>query len=353
MSRAVLQCFVALALSAMCPRAPAETVSIRLDMSPVGQGYVFRLESGCYAATPKHVLELVGSDSLAQPLMRGRDGREGQGVDPVVPDRTIDLALVRVEGPLSNPCGTLENLGPRNAEYIIMQSRELDLVFWGSAELAHESVTLMRENPPIVVIVPARAKARLAKGMSGGAIYDRDGTPVAMLLLVDTSKNVGRALRFDRIRRLSEQMFSAQQISDNARATMRRGKARVVDWIGFTPSAEAGPAQLLEGRPWTVVTSNRRASVTVAFPSEQTVSRVRISFPSGDRSHMALSSWTVLTRMFESDDWLISKSCPLSPLADANVIDCQFVPRTALQVKIELGTTVVGQTLTLERLDLQ
>jgi hypothetical protein len=313
----------------------AETVTATASATSQGQAYVFRLAEGCFAATPAHVLAREDGP-LSSPILRARDGREAQGLDPVRPDRELDLAFVRVAGALSAPCGSPENLGLDLLDHRLRTGGDLTLHVARTGTSAQQiPVRVSRFNKTYLFVAPTgglRIDA-VMQSMSGGLVAGADGVPFGMLLLVDPDTGLATALRFDLIKALALRALGRTGGGRDDAAARR--PFTVARWSGETVDAARPPAVVLSGGEWRARPVDRRVALEFHAAAPAKVSRVTVARSlAGDEEADVMTVWS---GQRPGGDWVLLRSCTRRQPGDPSLFDCAFAPTETGALKLEFG----------------
>jgi hypothetical protein len=317
--------------------AQAETVLARPDKVTEGQAYVFRLTSGCFAATPVHVIA-DAAGKLRVPILMGRQAREGQASDPLQPDPELDLAFVRVTGALASPCGSVENLGLDNLDSVLPGLKELKLeVARTGAAIQQIPVELVTWNEKAAQIRPARRDQSfdsLMQSMSGGTIVDARGVPIGMLVKVNTDDGVGEAIRFDHVRKLALQRLQ-ESVTTVAAASAAKAEFRVLEWTGVTSDPTHRPADVLNGGTWQVEPVVGRADLTLTSSRQIPLSSLRVAH--GDAGAREADVMSIFMKGPAGGDWTLLQVCKSATGGGPYLFDCPFAQKELSSLRLEFG----------------
>ena len=320
----------------------AESVTVRVkENSEEGQAYIFRLSTGCFAAMPAHIVEGKGANAgLLLPVLAGGNKREAQGTAPVRPDPELDLAFFRVAGGLALPiCGSPENLGHESLDAFLPTIREATLQVRRIGTTVQQiPLTVVKYSQTYIYVRPVRADQyldTLGKTVSGGAVVDGAGVPLGMITDLEGEDGLGRALRFDVIRRLAYQALQNADLP-SVSSSKESGAFQVREWTGVTLDASNPAPAVLRGGIWQVEPVNGVAGlVIVSAEKNRVVSRVLVSRATeGFREPDVL---TIRRASREQGDFVLLKVCG-TPKGDTRyTFDCAFVPTDLGILLLEFG----------------
>jgi hypothetical protein len=260
---------------------------------------------------PAHVVEGKGTNTgLLLPVLAGGNKREAQGTAPVRPDPELDLAFFRVAGALALPiCGSPENLGYESLDAFLPTIRE--------ATLQVRRIGTTVQQIPLTVVKYSQTY-----------IYVR---PVRTDQYLDT---LGRALRFDVIRKLAYQALQNADLP-SVSSSKESGAFQVREWTGVTLDASNPAPAVLRGGIWQVEPVNGVAGLVIVSAEKRAVSQVLVSRASG-----ALREPDVLTIRRASGErggFVLLKVCG-TPAGDTRyAFDCAFVPTDLGILLLEFG----------------
>lgn len=178
-----------------------------------GHGYVFgsSTDGSCWLATPAHVLR-AADGSLKSDVLHDAKGRSGVAVNPVQPDKSVDLAFARVTG-LGRIC--LDRLPVRRLDNVLEAGSNARLNLIDTSTSGARSLPLRIRTADggtkaikfSVEPVPSAANKnpKIQQGFSGGLV-DRDGAatlgsgdlPLGLVLSVcDSAGSGGEEVDFD------------------------------------------------------------------------------------------------------------------------------------------------------------
>jgi hypothetical protein len=308
-----------------------------------GQAYVFRMPGGCFAATPAHVVE-AADGTLASPMLRARDGREGQGTQPLRPDPKFDLVFVNVTGRLASPCGSAENLGYDRLDHRLQSEKSVTLrVARTRSGIQQIPLRLSKFNQTYLFLASESAQEvdTLMQSMSGGLVADVEGTPLGVLLSVSDDDGLAQALRFDVVKRLALQSLA---IREESRASAAGARLRLLEWKGETVDANHPPASVLQGGFWRAKPDARQTALVFAIASGNKISRISVARPPVPAEEPDLL--TVRTAQAPDDEPILMRTCTKVAAPAPTLFDCSIAPTAAGVVRLEFGQRT-GSILTI------
>lgn len=313
--------------------ACGEVVAAVASESSHGQAYTFRLAEGCFAALPAHVVAADAGDLLA-PMLRSRTGREGEGTRPRRPDANLDLVFVNVQGGLSQPCGSAENLGPDNLDYTLSGETRFTLrVARTRSAVQQIPLRLSRVNRTYAwFAAPAGQQIdEITRSMSGGLVLV-DETPVAMLLSVSNEDGLAQALRFDVIKRLArETLVQAPAASAPAGAA----RFRVSSWHGESTDPSRPPSAVMSGGVWRARPVARRVELVLQPAAPVKIARVLVARAAQpDEAPELLSIWSS-GRV--GADWVLLRTCTARGGSDGALFDCSVAPVEVAALRLDFS----------------
>jgi hypothetical protein len=327
----------------------AEVVAAFLSEQSHGQAYTFRMPAGCYAALPVHVIQ-SGTDTLAAPLLRSRGGREGEGMSPVRPEPQLDLALVKVSGALAAPCGSAENLGVDNLDYLLAQGGEVTLhVARTRSTMQQIRMRVSRSNRTYVWLAPISGHQidEIQQSMSG-ATFLSDGVPVAMLLSVDLEDGLAQALRFDVIKRLARDRLTEQPARDVGASAI---SFEVTGWHGESVEASKPPSAVLDGGAWRVKPVARRVELALRSRAPAKIARISVARPVlAEEEPDLLSVWSSAAA---GGDWVLLRTCSPQGQADQKLFDCRVVPTDVSALRLDFSRRAGAPVLSIGAIEIR
>jgi hypothetical protein len=247
--------------------AAAETVFVRSGQNE-GQGWVFRHSSGCWGATPGHV---IADGPSASAILVGPQGLQAQ-VDRIFRHPKLDLAILRLTGTLANRCPG-SSLGDRNEDAILRRVNLEGAVIKlerrsgkpGSAEgvsygVEFVEVTLASVSevePTFAVKSLDKNKNQIVQMDSGsplrftGTGIGEAGLPLGLVLSTDETQDgiVAFALRMDAVRAFFETMVLQEVATSSLDLPPSTAPFGLAGFSGDTPDTACGPTSLLAPAP--------------------------------------------------------------------------------------------------------
>lgn len=305
-----------------------------------GQGWMFTDHAGvCRIVTAAHVVQRSGG--LVAPAATDANGREFPTSNPVQMDPNLDIAVLTARPAGQCPAG---GLGEATAAERIEQSARATLDFL--QRTARGTVHLTRRARPIdakggETLVFDRAEGPpITQGMSGGAILDANGRPLAIITHTDAEENRAHAVRVDIIATLIRTRL--------AQPAQSRETNQIAGWAA-THGASIDPARgvdqiLTGGQGWGVAPQQGYVTIDIRLGRQRTLRSVSLRINDEARGrigHLQVFGNTGPQRL--------DPPPPAIGLCDrtagATDLHCEFAARPVQNLRLQMRITASPVTL--------
>lgn len=304
----------------------AETVLIVSGPSE-GQGWVFLRKTGCYVATPSHVLVPGAGGQVS-----GMSGYTGE-IDQIFRHDTLDLAVAQIRGSLAENCpasglGDVDGLATlqriSNEGRVVKFERRTGRADgngdYGIDAIPIEILSLSATQPEFFFQVvgadlsPENAVIRSDSGSPvrmRGQGFGEAGLPLGLVTAKDYDAQEGFdqafAIRMDAIRRFVEEL----NLDNRTHVTRKTVTGySITEYTGVIPDTSCGSLNLEKDAPdcgWRVERggSYQRISLIVRLEKRMAVSDVMFRFADGTQiDGVSLSVRT------DGESWSYDRFCP-------------------------------------------
>lgn len=321
-----------LALVGLAGVAQAEPVRLTLGPDEFGQGWMFRDARGvCRIVTAAHVVTRDGR--LLVPLVSDRQGLEMLAQSPVQPDPLVDVAFL--EARPARPCPG-QGLSEGSVSARLQASPQAYLEVLGLANIS--TLPLLRrarsmddDGGRIIVFERMLAGSSIQRGMSGGAVLDGAGQPLAILIETDSEDNRARAVRIDVAAALLARMTEV--------AVVPTAIAGITVVHGRSVEAGRGVEEILVGGSgWLVEPRAGFVVVDLRFAQPTRIGALRLTVDEAGRGQVAGVVISGASNPTQAPSiWPPLAACSMVPgSAD---LGCRFAARNVLAMRLELRTT--------------
>lgn len=323
------------------PLSDADALPVRLTVGDqFGQGWMFTDHAGiCRIVTAAHVVQRTGG--LVAPAATDANGREFPTSNPVQMDANLDIAVLTARP--AGPCPS-GGLGEATAAERIEQSARATLDFL--QRTARGTVHLARRARPIDAqgggtLVFDRAEGPpISQGMSGGAILDGNGRPLAIITHTDAEENRAHAVRVDIIATLIRTRL--------AQPAQSREANQIAGWAA-THGSSVDPARgvdqiLAGGLGWGVAPQQGYVTIDIRLGRQRTLRSVSLRINEEARGrigHLQVFGNTGPQRL----------DPPPPPIglcdrtAGATDLHCEFAARPVQNLRLQMRITASPVTL--------
>ncbi len=243
-------------LPCAAPVAAQQAVVTTQDASALEIGQAFLAHHGgqCYAILPTHVVREAGRPALRR---EGTQCLLGETADHA--DLGDDLSVARVDGAISNDCGSSALTIRRAVERLLQQGRLGTLrSINGDGTVAQLGVTIIDDDGRGTLRVqPTHQGNPIRKGLSGSLLLI-DGVSVGMLLSVNARSGIGTVARIDTL--MSK--VDAHLLSPAAAAVAESPARPAPASSGALPAAPAVGPRVLAWSALPIDDAHRAANLT-------------------------------------------------------------------------------------------
>lgn len=309
---------------------PLVAVGLSAD-SPVGQGFLMTHLDGCWAVTAAHVVK----DRKRVYLFRGNLQNRVLEGEVAAKDEALDVAILRVDQPRSEPCGrdftgaaSLAGGGSAGARVI--------------QYLVDQGGALMPRSLLLVDIDPASEFLRLRGNVvpgNSGSLIDYEGRPAGMILSIKGDE--ATALRFDRLtvalRRLFATVPSAALRTPAPDANLATAGARVLASSWPAVDAEFSAFQLLRveaGGHWLVRISDAPAWADIDLGERFGGAISEVILERGDVARANLARRIEVWSSLDGEEWVVRADGQFS--ADSELLHLTFPAAPVRYLRIRL-----------------
>lgn len=243
-------------LPCAAPVAAQQAVVTTQDASALEIGQAFLAHHGgqCYAILPTHVVREAGRPALRR---EGTQGLLGETADHA--DLGDDLSVARVDGAISNDCGSSALTIRRAVERLLQQGRLGTLrSINGDGTVAQLGVTIIDDDGRGTLRVqPTHEGNPIRKGLSGSLLLI-DGVIVGMLLSVNARSGIGTVARIDTLMSKVDTHLLSPAAAAVAESPAQPAPAR----SGALPAAPATGPRVLAWSALPIDDAHRAANLT-------------------------------------------------------------------------------------------
>lgn len=344
-----LACVIGFLVISTASATQAEVIRLEHPGGRYGHGWLFfDLDRTCKIVTAAHILRGDGGP-LRTPPGTDRRNRQSPTARPRILSPELDVALMEMRGALADGGCTMSRLGDDHIGARLTSAREafLETTIEGefrTIRVERRASTQDDQGGKLVVYAPVWPGDRIVQGMSGSAILDADGVPLALVTETVPHANLARAVRFDVVKALVRSAAAPAQNprgapANPAAATWRPQIAGLTVEAGKIGDANAGLDQLIgEGQAArrSVLKPDRGTVVLVLRLGVSTqITEVGVSV--ADEAVGVLHGMHVATiagHRGRDSNWIEVRYCAAS--SGSADLACRFVPRTVDWIRLVL-----------------